>query len=111
MRLHRPSFLVNPSYDAWFGAWGPAQHLAQALMRALEEGLPVLRATPTGISAVIDADGRLVKSLRWRSAGAIDAQLPAPKQPTVFARVGNLAALLLALLLAAAAIAVRRKQG
>jgi len=110
-RHSRPAFLFNPSNDAWFGAWGPPQHLAQARMRALEEGLPILRATPTGISAVIDADGQLVKSLEWRTAGAIDAQLPTPKRPTLFARTGNLAALLLALLLAVAAIAVRRKQG
>ena len=56
----RPDFIFNPSNDAWFGAWGPPQHLAQARLRALEEGLPVIRATPTGISAVIDADGRLL---------------------------------------------------
>jgi apolipoprotein N-acyltransferase len=110
-RRHRPAFLFNPSNDAWFGAWGPPQHLAQARMRALEEGLPVLRATPTGMSAVIDADGRLVKSLKWRTAGAIDALLPAPKPPTLFARTGNLMSLAFALLLAAGAIAVRRKQG
>jgi len=105
----RPDFLFNPSNDAWFGRWGPPQHLAQAQLRALEEGLPVLRATPTGISAVIDADGRVVDSLGWRSEGVIDARLPAPRPPTLFARFGNLLPLALALLLAAGAIAVRRK--
>ena len=59
---NRPAFLFNPSNDAWFGAWGPPQHLAQARLRAIEEGLPVVRATPTGISAVIDARGRLLGS-------------------------------------------------
>ncbi len=54
-RGNRPDFIFNPSNDAWFGRWGPPQHLAQARLRAAEEGLPVLRATPTGISAVIDA--------------------------------------------------------
>lgn len=106
---NRPGFLFNPSNDAWFGAWGPPQHLAQARLRALEEGLPVLRSTPTGISAVIDADGRLLHSLPWRAAGAIDAMLPAAKPPTLFARFGNALPFLLALLLVAIAIAVRRK--
>ena len=53
-----PNFIFNPSNDAWFGRWGPPQHLAQARLRAAEEGIPVLRSTPTGISAVIDADGK-----------------------------------------------------
>jgi apolipoprotein N-acyltransferase len=109
-RKNRPAFLFNPSNDAWFGAWGPPQHLAQARLRALEEGLPVLRSTPTGISAVIDAEGRLLHSLPWRTAGVIDARLPVPKPPTPFARFGNILPFLFALLLAAAAIALRRKR-
>jgi apolipoprotein N-acyltransferase len=106
---NRPDFIFNPSNDAWFGAWGPPQHLAQARLRAIEEGLPVLRATPTGVSAVIDAEGRLLQSLPWREAGAIDARLPAPKPPTLFARFGNALVLLFALLFVGAAIAVRRE--
>jgi len=108
-RANRPDFLFNPSNDAWFGSWGPPQHLAQARMRALEEGLPVLRSTPTGISAVVDADGALAATLPLGRMGAIDARLPAPKAATLFARGGNLLPFLFALLLAAAAIAVRRK--
>jgi apolipoprotein N-acyltransferase len=108
-RRNRPAFIFNPSNDAWFGRWGPPQHLAQARLRALEEGLPVLRSTPTGISAVIDADGRLSHSLPWQRAGVIDAVLPAPKPPTIFARAGNILPFLFALLLAGMAIAVRRK--
>ncbi|HEX8262463.1 MAG TPA: apolipoprotein N-acyltransferase, partial [Allosphingosinicella sp.] len=107
-RADRPNFLFNPSNDAWFGAWGPPQHLAQARLRALEEGLPVLRATPTGISAVIDADGRLVSSLKWREAGIIDARLPAARSATPFGRLGNLLPGLLALALVAAALASER---
>ncbi|HYI41192.1 MAG TPA: apolipoprotein N-acyltransferase [Allosphingosinicella sp.] len=115
-RENRPAFLFNPSNDAWFGAWGPPQHLAQARLRALEEGLPVLRATPTGISAVIDSDGRLLRSLPWRTAGVIDTRLPAPRPPTLFARFGNVLPLVFSLLLAALAmvaqrIAGRRKDG
>jgi apolipoprotein N-acyltransferase len=107
-RRNRPDFLFNPSNDAWFGAWGPPQHLAQARLRALEEGLPVLRSTPTGISAVIDSRGRLLHSLPWRTMGVIDARLPSPRPPTLFARYGNILPLLFALLLAVAAIAVGR---
>ena len=58
--------------------WGPPQHLAQARLRAAEEGIPVIRSTPTGISALIDATGRWSKSLPWRTAGVIDASLPPP---------------------------------
>ena len=105
---HRPDFLFNPSNDAWFGAWGPPQHLAQARLRAIEEGMPVVRATPTGISAVIDPHGRLLRIVPRRRAGVIDAVLPAALPPTPFARFGNLLSFMLAALLAIAAIAVRR---
>jgi apolipoprotein N-acyltransferase len=101
---NRPDFLFNPSNDAWFGAWGPPQHLAQARLRAAEEGLPVLRSTPTGISAVIDARGGLQASLGWRRAGVIDAELPTALPPTPFARHGNLLPLGLALVLLLIAI-------
>jgi len=99
-RTRRPRFLFNPSNDAWFGRWGPPQHLAQARLRAIEEGLPVLRSTPTGISAIVDAHGRLAAALPWHAAGAIAAPLPDALPPTLFARAGNLLPLLLALLLA-----------
>jgi apolipoprotein N-acyltransferase len=107
---NRPDFVFNPSNDAWFGAWGPPQHLAQARLRAIEEGLPVIRATPTGISAVIDANGALLGSIRPGVAGTIDSLLPGATAPTPFARFGNVLPLLFALLLAAAAIAVGRKK-
>ena len=108
-RANRPNFLFNPSNDAWFGAWGPPQHLAQARLRALEEGLPVLRATPTGITSVIDADGRLVASLPPGREAFLDARLPRPRAATAFALLGNVLPLLFALILASAAIAVTRK--
>ena len=98
-RNNRPDFLFNPSNDSWYGSWGPPQFLAQARLRAIEEGLPVVRATPTGISAVIDADGRIVESLPLGTAGRIDAQLPVAKAPTLFARYGNILPVGFALLL------------
>ena len=105
---NRPSFIFNPSNDAWFGRWGPPQHLAQARLRAAEEGLPVVRSTPTGISALIDARGNVVEQIGWREAGVIDAYLPPPApKPTLFARYGNAVPLLLSALLLLAAIALR----
>ena len=94
-RRDRPDFIFNPSNDAWFGRWGPPQHLAQAQLRAAEEGIPIIRSTPTGISAVVDAHGHIVQALPWQRPGVIDAQLPAPTRPTLFARFGNLIPLLL----------------
>ncbi len=108
-RSHRPDFIFNPSNDAWFGGWGPPQHLAQARLRAIEEGLPVIRATPTGISAVIDADGRVLESIPMHVAGRIDTVVPKAHEPTLFARFGNVLPVGFALLLLAAAIAFRRR--
>lgn len=108
---NRPRFIFNPSNDAWFGRWGPPQHLAQARLRAAEEGIPVLRSTPTGISAVIDARGNVVKSLPWRHAGVIDAVLPpAANGPTPFARLGNLLPMLLGFLLIISGIVLGRRR-
>ncbi len=101
---NRPDFIFNPSNDAWFGTIGPPQHLAQARLRAIEEGLPVVRATPTGISAIIDSDGRIVESLPLGKPGRIDARLPVAKPPTVFARYGNVLPLAFAGLLIAFAL-------
>jgi len=108
-RANRPAFIFNPSNDAWFGRWGPPQHLAQARLRATEEGLPVVRSTPTGISAVVDADGQLLASLPWRTAGAIEHLLPPAHAPTLFARYGNILPWLLVLFLGAIGFASRRR--
>ena len=106
---HRPRILFNPSNDAWFGAWGPPQHLAQARMRAIEEGLPILRSTPTGISAAIAADGRLLGHLPLHHAGAIELPMPEALPPTPFSRLGNWWAAIVAGALCLAAIAIRRR--
>ncbi len=107
----RPRFLFNPSNDAWFGAWGPPQHMAQARLRALEEGMTIVRATPTGISGVIAPDGRLTASIPMGRMAVLDAALPPAAAPTLFARHGNLLSGLFALLLAgfAVVISLRRR--
>ena len=106
---HRPSFLFNPSNDAWFGAWGPPQHLAQARMRAIEEGLPVIRATPNGISALISATGRLVSTVPLHRAGVIDGFIPERHPPTLFSRLGLWTCALFGFSLCAVGVALKSK--
>ncbi len=92
----RPDWIVQVTNDAWFGRFaGPQQHLAQARMRAVEQGLPLVRAANTGISAVIDPGGRITGALALNTAGALDRPLPAPVAPPPFARVGNAPVLVL----------------
>ncbi|MFT8972734.1 apolipoprotein N-acyltransferase [Zymomonas mobilis] len=95
-RAHRPDFIFNLSNDSWFGRSGPPQHLAQARLRAIEEGLPIARATSTGISAVIDAEGRILQFLPENTEGRLLAVMPKALQPTFFARYGNLISVLFA---------------
>lgn len=88
----RPKWILNVSNDAWFGRTsGPWQHLNIASYRAIEQGLPIIRATPTGVSAVIDAQGRIVpgKRLGLDAYGVIDARLPRPAPPTPYSRWGE----------------------
>ncbi len=108
-RENRPEFIFNPSNDAWFGSWGPPQHLAQARLRAIEEGLPVIRSTPTGISAVITADGYIDASIPMHQSGKIETMLPPAHAPTLFARYGNILPLGFALFLLLSAIAIRSR--
>ncbi|CCA91378.1 apolipoprotein N-acyltransferase [Novosphingobium sp. PP1Y] len=103
---NRPDYIFNPSNDGWFGTWGPPQHLAQARLRAIEEGLPVLRSTTTGISAVVDADGIVRKFVPWRRAGRLDGRIPPPHEPTLFARYGNALPLAFSAFLALLALSV-----
>jgi len=87
----RPDWLVQITNDAWFGPRaGPRQHLAQARIRAIEQGLPMVRAANTGISAVIDPHGRMLADIPLNAHGSVDARLPAPLPPTLYGRVGNL---------------------
>lgn len=109
-RAHRPRMIFNPSNEAWFGTWGPPQFLRQAQMRAIEEGLPIVRATPNSNSSVISADGEVLGVVPHHRPGAIDLPLPPARPPTLFARMGNAMAAIVALAMCAAAIAMRRRR-
>jgi apolipoprotein N-acyltransferase len=90
----RAQWIVNVSDDAWFGrSYGPLQHLNLARYRAIEQGLPIVRATPTGVSAIIDAYGRILPGveLRQGQVGVIDSPLPAALKPTLYEQFGDLA--------------------
>lgn len=105
----RPEWLLNVTNDGWFGfTSGPYQHLAQARFRAIEQGLPLVRAANTGISAVIDAHGRVLESLPLGSQGIIEASIPQSLPPTFYARFGDLPFFLMILFGFAAPLLARR---
>ena len=86
----RADWIVNVSNDSWFGRTsGPWQNLNLASYRAIESGLPLVRATPTGVSAIVDGYGRSRALLGLGAEGVIDAALPAALEPTIYARVGR----------------------
>jgi apolipoprotein N-acyltransferase len=86
----RPGWLLNLTNDGWFGiSSGPYQHLQQARVRTIEQGLPLVRAANTGISAVIDPLGRIVKSLQLGAEGVMDSPLPRRIDATLYARTGD----------------------
>ncbi|TPE60533.1 apolipoprotein N-acyltransferase [Sandaracinobacter neustonicus] len=109
-RADRPEMIVTISNDAWFGPSGPPQHHAQARLRAIEEGLPVLRATPTGITGLIDPRGGLVETLPRGVAAHAVVAVPAPLPPTPFARLGLLSPALFALFLLASGFFLNRRK-
>nr|WP_282571890.1 apolipoprotein N-acyltransferase [Roseomonas acroporae] len=85
----RPDWLLNITNDAWFGASaGPYQHLAAVRLRAVEEGLPIARAAQTGISALVDARGRVLAHLGLGESGSLAALLPGRGRATLFSRLG-----------------------
>jgi len=98
----RPDWILQITNDAWFGTLtGPYQHLAQARLRAIEQGLPMVRAANTGVSAIIDGKGRVLAALPSGEAGYLDAALPSPLPPTLYSRAGEWPVLAVLALLAA----------
>jgi apolipoprotein N-acyltransferase len=107
-RDDRPGWIVNVTNDGWFGlSTGPYQHLQQARLRAIEQGLPLVRAANTGISAVVDPVGRIVARLGLGVEGVLDSRLPAAIAPTLYARMGDIPA---AVMIAASLVFVIRRR-
>ena len=104
----RPGWIVNVTNDGWFGiSSGPYQHLQQARLRAIEEGLPLVRAANTGVSAVIDPVGRVIGHLTLGSEGVLDSGLPAAIAQPLFTRTGDLP---VAVFVALSALVVLRRR-
>jgi len=107
----RPGWLLNITNDAWFGDTpGPHQHFAQARLRAIEEGLPMVRAANNGISAVVDPLGRIVRVRDLGTDGVVDSALPQPVPATFYARFRDVPAMFAMLLLAGAALVAKRSR-
>jgi apolipoprotein N-acyltransferase len=105
----RPGWIINLTNDGWFGiSTGPYQHLQQARVRAIEQGLPLVRAANTGISAVVDPVGRVIAQLGLGIEGVLDASLPAAIAPTIYARIGDAP---IVIILAGALLFVIRRRG
>jgi apolipoprotein N-acyltransferase len=90
-QTERPGWLLNVTNDGWFGtSSGPHQHFQQARVRAIEQGLPLVRAANTGISAVVDPFGRILEQLPLGAEGVIDSALPERIEPTLYLRGGDI---------------------
>jgi apolipoprotein N-acyltransferase len=108
---NRPAWMLNVTNDGWYGvSSGPYQHLAATRLRAVEEGLPLVRVANTGVSAIIDPYGRMVAEVGLDRAGVADGALPVALPPTVFARTGNFLPLGLALVIVVAALAAGHRR-
>jgi apolipoprotein N-acyltransferase len=107
----RPGLMLNITNDGWFGdTTGPWQHFHQARVRAVEEGVPLVRSANNGVSAVIDGQGRVLSLLPLNARGVIDSGIPAAMAPPPYARLGDWIFVALALAFATAACVLARKQ-
>jgi apolipoprotein N-acyltransferase len=105
----RPGWFLNLTNDGWFGiSTGPYQHFQEARVRAIEQGLPLVRAANTGISAVVDPLGRIVKELPLGAEGVLDSGLPQAIAPTVYVRAGD--SIAAALVACALVFSIRRRR-
>lgn len=111
-RSRRPRWLLNLTNDGWYGhSPGPYQHFASARLRAVEEGLPLVRAANTGISAIVDPYGRVLDELPLGAQGLIDGPLPvALSAPPPYGRFGNTVVFLLIAVVAGAGLAIGRRR-
>jgi len=104
----RPGWILNVTNDGWFGiSTGPYQHLQQARVRSIEQGLPLVRAANSGISAVVDPLGRVIRSLPLGTEGVMDASLPQRIDRTTYSRIGDVG---IALVMAVALIFLLRRR-
>lgn len=87
----RPQWLLNLTNDGWYGITsGPFQHFSIARTRAVEEGMPLVRAANNGISGLVDPYGRVVRRLGLDAIGYLDVPLPQSLAPTLYERLGDL---------------------
>jgi apolipoprotein N-acyltransferase len=108
----RAEWILNVTDDIWFGRTpGPHQHFAEARLRAIEQGLPLVRDGNSGVTAVVDGLGRITAELPFGIDSVLDAGLPTARPPTLYARYGAFgpAAILLAFLIGWAGLARRRR--
>jgi len=111
-RVARADWLLHITNDAWFGdRAGPFQHLSLARLRAIEQGLPLVRAANTGVSAVIDARGRVLDQIGLNRSGFVDAALPGALAAPPYARWGEMPVMVALGLLWAGLLAARRRLG
>ncbi len=106
----RPDWILNATNDAWYGSTaGPYQHLQHARLRAVEEGLPLVRPASTGVSIAFDGYGREIARIPLNERGVVDFRLPEPLPATVYAQYGNLPFALMLLLLSGIALMILRR--
>ena len=106
----RPDWLMQITNDAWFGQWvGPYQHLAQARLRAIEQGLPMVRVANTGVSAVIDGKGHILAQTKLNEIATLDTTLPPALPKTLYARTGDWPATILFLIYTVGLTVARRR--